>query len=159
VGLIKELKLLPPTAADYFTYAISVALVFDLGFLPGIEDGTQTAGMFLIASVLLAILLVVFSFLFYYFTTSKLKHIAGYCLMMYLVSELIAALALGKPCLFGLFIMPVVYQGTPYPDIYLFQKHTAFGLSCSFTIAAFVCITRKVMATKIIANLTPNKSA
>jgi hypothetical protein len=89
-----------------------------------------------LASVLLAILLVVFSFLFYYFTTSKLKHIVGYCLMMYLVSELIAALVLGRPCLFGLFIKPVVYGGTPYPDIYLFQKHSAFGLSCSFVIAA-----------------------
>jgi hypothetical protein len=148
VGLIKELKLLPPTAADYFTYAISVALVFDLGFLPGIEDGTQTAGMFLIASVLLAILLVVFSFLFYYFTTNKLKHIAGYCLMMYLLSEFVAALVLGKPCLFGLFIKPVVYGGTPYPDIYIFQKHAALGLSCSFVIAAVMCIARKAIVTK-----------
>jgi hypothetical protein len=149
VGLIKELKLLPPGTADYFTYAISVALVFDIGFLPGIQDGSQTEGMFLIMSVLMAIFLVAFSFFFYYLTTNKLKHILRYCLMMYAVSELIAALVLGRPCLFGLFIKPVVYGGTPYPDIYIFQKHTAFGLSCSFVIAAVMCIARKVMTTKL----------
>jgi hypothetical protein len=63
VGLIKELKLLPPTAADYFTYAISVALVFDFGFLPGIEDGSSNRGHVpLIASVLMAIFWLCFPF-------------------------------------------------------------------------------------------------
>jgi hypothetical protein len=32
--MVKDFKLLPPAAADYFTYAISFALVFDFGFLP-----------------------------------------------------------------------------------------------------------------------------
>nr|WP_294950240.1 hypothetical protein [uncultured Mucilaginibacter sp.] len=142
----KNFKLPPPAATDYFTYAVSFALVFDLGFLPGIQDGSQTAGMFLIMSVLMAILMVAFSFLFYYFTANKLKHIAGYCIMMYLFSEVIASLTLGRPCLFGLFTNQVVYGGTPYPDIYLFQKRTAFGLSCSFFIAAVICAVRKVLS-------------
>lgn len=155
--MVKYFKLLPPAASDYFTYVLSFALVFDFGFLPRIQDGSETMGMFLLFSVFMALGLLTFSLLFYYFIRSKLRHIAAYCLMMYLLSELIAAFVLGRPCLFGLFTGPVVYNGTSYPEIFIFQKHAAFGLSMSFIIAAAICFARKVLAS-YMANVGPPKA-
>jgi len=155
--MVKHFKLLPPAASDYFTYAISFALIFDFGFLPQIQDGSETMGMFLLFSVFIALGLLAFSFLFYYFVRSKLKHIVAYCLIMYLLSELIAAFALGRLCLFGLFIGPVVYNGTPYPEIHIFQKHVAFGLSMSFIIAAAICFAGKALAS-YLTNAGPPKA-
>ncbi|TFF36001.1 hypothetical protein [Mucilaginibacter psychrotolerans] len=63
--------------------------------------------MFLLVSVLMALGFLACSFLFYYFAANKLKHIAAYCIMMYLLSELFAAFVLGRLCVFGLFIAPV----------------------------------------------------
>lgn len=147
----KAFKLLPVSRADHFTYALSFMLVFDGFFLPRIAGGSsETTGMFFVFSLLATLLFILFPLLLNYFTGNiLLQHILGYCVLMLIVSEIGAGLALGQPALFGVFQQPVVYDGTAYPETYTFRKQAGFGLSMSFLVSAVICLVRKVLASFI----------
>lgn len=135
--------------SNLIIYSICFLCIFNLIFFPGITDGKQTSGIFVLVSIgLIVINALLYWIIKYFLKKAKIipKLFADY-LIIFWTSELsVFCISGGKISLFGLLYDLHYYDNTTsYPDILIFREKTSFALSISFLISVILCIILKMV--------------
>lgn len=128
------------TAAVYNSFFL---IVFNLFFLPSFSDGGETTGMFVLISVLLALVTTLA-----YAAIKRIFKIGpswADFLWLYVLSELALLCFMGEPCLFGIIYKLHLTNGNTAVDIALFREKRDYALSVSFLIAAVLGTIQRVL--------------